>query len=139
VFGPRFSREEEGLMSDLNIRHCFNHQRGNDEDLANAYLTSNALIITSIYEGFGLPILESMLSGCPVVSTRSGALGEIGGGFDIPFESSNPSSLADTLKFVMNSNNELKSLRENGYIHARNFSWDLTAQKTLQLYSELIG
>lgn len=137
VFGNEFSKDEVALMKALGVRTNFTHQRGNDNSLIKAYSESTALVITSKYEGFGLPLIEAMLSGCIVVSSRGGSLAEIGGGFDIPFDVSNPESLANRLEMILENANGLISKRALAYRHARSFTWDKTAKATLEIYRGL--
>lgn len=139
VFGNEFSKEELGLLNKFGIRKNFYHRKGNDFSLMNAYNDSIALVITSQYEGFGLPLIEAMISGCIVVSSRGGALAEIGGDLDIPFEVSNPESLAYSLESILSRIGKLEPLRELSYRHALKFTWEKTVEDTISVYRNLLS
>lgn len=139
VFGNEFSKEELRIMNEHGVRMNFHHQRGNDSALVKAYREATALVITSQYEGFGLPVIEAMLSGCIVVSSRGGSLAEVGDSLDIPFEVSNAESLANSLELVLENVDSFDPLRELAYRHALNFTWDKTAQETLEVYRSLVS
>lgn len=139
VFGSKFNASELNLMRSLKVLDAFTQTTGSDEDLIAAYRDSIALIITSIYEGFGLTVLEAMNSGCAVVSTRGGALAEIAGGLDYYFEPSNPESLIDAIQRVPSnykSNQELKAWARE---HSNKFTWQKTAENTLAIYRKLVA
>ena len=138
VFGTRFTKEENCLMQSLGVRNCFHQVTGNDELLLSAYHESIALVITSKYEGFGLPVLEAMMAGCVVITSRGGSLKEVSGGFDIPFEYSNSDSLTEAINISMNSTLLDKKHIENARNHARSFSWESLAKRTAILYKTIL-
>lgn len=93
-----------------------------DTDLAAAYSGATALVYPSLYEGFGLPVLEAMRCGCPVVCGRGGALVEVGS--DAPFycEPLLPKSMAAALEMTLNPSERLKHVMA-GYEQAKRFTW----------------
>jgi glycosyltransferase involved in cell wall biosynthesis len=139
VFGNRFSREEELFMQSAGVRNYFRQITGNDKRLVAAYNNSIALVITSRYEGFSLPVLEAMMAGVLVITSRGGALKEVAGGYDIPFEQSDPNSLTEAIITCVNLISFDKKHKENARNYARSFTWDLTAQRTIQVYKSILG
>jgi glycosyltransferase involved in cell wall biosynthesis len=139
VFGSKFNGSELNLMRSLNVHDSFTHTSGGDEDLIAAYRDSIALVITSIYEGFGLTVLEAMSSGCAVVSTRGGSLAEITGGFDYYFEPSNPESLIEAIQRVTSNSKSNEELKVRAREHSHKFTWQKTAQNTLAVYRNLVA
>lgn len=97
-----------------------------DTDLAAAYSGATAFVYSSLYEGFGLPVLEAMTCGCPVVCGRGGALVEVGG--DAPFycETLLPRSIADALNATLNPSERLNHILA-GYQQAKQFRYDRMA------------
>jgi glycosyltransferase involved in cell wall biosynthesis len=139
VFGNRFTKNEEIFMRSQKVRHNFHQATGSDAHLIKAYRESIALVITSQYEGFGLPVLEAMMSGCIVISTRGGSLKEVAGGFDIPFEFSNSESLADAITSAARHAFFDEDFKKNASNYAKQFSWHKTALKTIRVYDRTLG
>jgi glycosyltransferase involved in cell wall biosynthesis len=139
VFGTKFNDGELKLMNDLKVLNSFTNTTGGDNALIAAYRASVALVITSIYEGFGLTVLEAMNAGCSVVSTRGGSLAEISGGFDYYFEPSNPESLIDAIQRLTSDHIYNGEMRASAREHSQQFSWQKTAEKTLAVYRQLIA
>jgi len=138
IFGSKFTVSELKLMRSLNVHDSFTHTSGGDEDLIAAYRDSIALVITSIYEGFGLTVLEAMSSGCAVISTRGGSLGEIAGGLDYYFEPSDPESLIEAIQRMASNVKANEYLKVRAREHSRKFTWQKTAENTLTVYRKLV-
>lgn len=109
-------------------------ERGSDVLLAQRYAHAALFVCPSKYEGFGIPLLEAMTCGCPVVSTRAGSLVEVGG--DAPLYADDAS--AEALSFAMDSmlfdRTRMITSIEAGLRRARNFSWSKTACLTTDAY-----
>jgi glycosyltransferase involved in cell wall biosynthesis len=104
------------------------------EDLPALYCAAQIFAFPSLYEGFGLPPLEAMACGTPVVCSNAGALKEVVGDAGILLPPTDVDSWADTLKSILGNPILQSSLRQQGLIHAQTFSWKATAKKTLQVY-----
>jgi len=108
-----------------------------EDDLPLLYNGAEVFMFPSLYEGFGLPVLEALACGIPTISSNASSLPEIGGEAVKYF---NPNSIDDLLKKmqeVLDSNELRKSLREKGVIQAKKFNWDKTSQKTLAVLKGL--
>jgi glycosyltransferase involved in cell wall biosynthesis len=108
------------------------------EDLIALYNLATVFVFPSVYEGFGLPILEAMQSGCPVIISREGCMPEVGGDAAEYFDGYNTDSLAETIKRVYSSEKLQKELREKGFTQSGKFSWKATAENTLKAYEKAI-
>jgi glycosyltransferase involved in cell wall biosynthesis len=106
-----------------------------DEELAALYRGAACLVFASRDEGFGLPMLEAMASGVPVVATRAGALPEIAGDAAILVEPGNPVELAGGIERALADRERLVSA---GFERAKQFSWAEAAERTLAVYRELL-
>jgi alpha-1,3-rhamnosyl/mannosyltransferase len=107
------------------------------DDLRCLYAAAGVLALPSIHEGFGLPMLEAMHSGCPVVASTGGALPEIAGDAAVLVDPLDVGAWADAIARVLQDSSLRTAMRTKGLARARAFSWRSTAQATLQLYRQL--
>jgi len=106
-----------------------------DDDLAELYQMASALVVPSLMEGFGLPGLEAMSSGCPVIASRAGSLPEVYGQAAIYFQPQNAADLTEKLSRVLYFSPSQKAKQiEKGRNLAKKYSWEKTAQETLDIY-----
>ena len=103
-------------------------------DLLHLYSEARVFVYPSLYEGFGIPLLESFSSGCPVIASRSTSIPEVGGDAALYFDPWNEDEIAQTLLRVLRNSELRTSLTERGYARAAQFSWKDTARKTVALY-----
>ncbi len=108
-----------------------------DEDLPYLYNLAQCFVFPSLYEGFGIPVLEAQACGCPVVSTKTGATPEVSGGAALLVNPKKHRALAHALYDVLTDEDLKKKLIKAGLENAKKFSWKLTAEKTLQLFKKL--
>jgi glycosyltransferase involved in cell wall biosynthesis len=104
-----------------------------DEELARLYRGARCVAYVSLYEGFGLPVLEAMACGAPVVAGRSGALEEISGGAAVLVDPLDADAIAAGLTEAINRREELRPL---GLDRARAFDWREVARQTAAVYRE---
>ncbi len=116
------------------------HQIGrlSQGELVLAYNAAEVLAMPSLYEGFGLPVLEAMGCGTPVVVSDAGSLPEIAGNAALVVPRNNPGALAEALEVVLRNSRIRKQLVEKGKQNVLRFSWRKTAEKTLEVYRRLI-
>jgi glycosyltransferase involved in cell wall biosynthesis len=107
------------------------------QDLMCLYHRAEAFVFPSLYEGFGIPVLEAMDCGCPVLASNRTALPEIIGDAGILFDPTNVDDIARSLREIYRDPTVRSSLKEKGLKRAQEFSWQRMAEQTLQLYEEL--
>jgi len=105
-------------------------------DLPVLYQAAEAFISLSHYEGFGLPILEAMASGTPVVAANCTALPEVVGEAGMLVDPDNPDQAADALHQIVRGGAQREQMIALGSERARQYTWERTAQKTLEIYRE---
>ncbi len=108
------------------------------DDLIALYNLATAFVFPSIYEGFGLPVIEAMQSGCPVITTREGSLEEVAGDAAYYFDGFSKESLSEVIMHVMHSKELRKELKEKGFAQAKKFNWRKTAEETMAVYQRAL-
>ncbi len=98
-----------------------------DEDLVGLFQTCEVFFFPSLYEGFGLPVLEAMACGAPTISANNSSLKEIVVRPDAMFDASNVNAASELLGHVLNDSDFRNSLRETGLLRAKEFSWERSA------------
>lgn len=109
-----------------------------DEDLPALIAGAEFAIQPSLYEGFGLPILEHMACGQAVACSRASSFPEVGGETAVYFDPTSPHDIARTICHLLENPDELVQRRREGPAQAGQFSWQRTAQETLAVYETLL-
>jgi glycosyltransferase involved in cell wall biosynthesis len=109
------------------------------EHLDSLYRGASVLAYPSLYEGFGLPVVEAMARGVPVVTSDVSSLPEVGGNAVCYVDPTSVDAIASGLRHVLEDESFAESLRAAGPVQARSFSWAATAEATLDAYEQVIG
>jgi glycosyltransferase involved in cell wall biosynthesis len=115
------------------------HVRGGDEMLSRLYTQAVALVYPSLYEGFGLPPLEAMAWGCPVVCSNRGSLPEVVGDAAYLFDPASRDDMRSAIEAVVGSEERQVVLRHAGRQRARRFTWQRCAAQTRTAYERAIS
>lgn len=107
------------------------------EDLVLIYNAATVFAMPSIYEGFGLPVLEAMACGCPVVTSKEGSLQEIGGEACEYVDAYDVDSIAAGISEVFNSEDLQQELSKKGLVQSKKFTWEKTARETMNVYQKV--
>lgn len=107
------------------------------EDMPYIYNISSLLVYPSLYEGFGLPPLEAMACGVPVIASNTSSMPEILGDAALLVDPYNPGEIADSIKKILHNESLRSSLIEKGLKKASSYSWEDTAKKVLKVYEEI--
>lgn len=105
-----------------------------DEDLPYIYLGADVFVFISLYEGFGLPLLEAMSCGIPVIASNISSLPEVAGDAAILVDPLNEDEILHSIMRALEDSDLRKKLKEKGIQQSKKFSWDDTAKKTLNVF-----
>ncbi len=109
------------------------------DDLPGWYGGARAMIFPSLFEGFGLPPLEAMACGCPVICSQAGSLGEVTGGAARTIDPLDPADMTRAMLEIATDPQVGASLRRRGLERAAGFTWQATAALTLEVYERAAG
>lgn len=110
-----------------------------DEELVALYNGATLLLFPSLYEGFGLPVLDAMTCGTPVVTSKVSSLPEVAGDAAILVDPYDVRDIAEAVERVLTNPQLQAEMREKGFRQARKFTWDRVAQATIQAYEKTVG
>lgn len=110
-----------------------------DSDLPALYSGASLFVFPSEYEGFGLPVLEAMACGTPVVCSNESSLPEVAGEAALYVDPTDEESIAQGIGELLEDPDLCRELRERGLARAKLFSWERMARETLGLYREVLG
>jgi glycosyltransferase involved in cell wall biosynthesis len=129
----------EALLSDIDSRRLGNVVRILGylpySDLPYLYNLAKLMVFPSLFEGFGIPVLEAMACGCPVVCSQATSLPEVAGAAALYFNPFDPEEIAEKMWSVWSDDSKQKQLHAAGIDQARQFSWQKTARQTLAVYA----
>ena len=130
----RSSRRESRLKKMVTSQEIIYLGEVPSEDLVTIYNLSTVLLHPSLYEGFGLTILEAMACGIPVVSSNAASLPEVGGDAVLYVNTNDAAGFSDALYKVLTNETLRKNLINKGLNRVKEFSWEKTARETLEMY-----
>ena len=126
-------------IDELNLRNHVRHLSGIfDEQLAHIYTAAGVLVTPSHYEGFGLPALEAMHSGCPTIVSNRGSLPEIAGNAGMMLDADDVDAWTEAIEQVLVDGALREEMIENGRLHANTFRWEKAASQTLEIYKRVL-
>jgi glycosyltransferase involved in cell wall biosynthesis len=109
------------------------------QTLAILYRLADVFVFPSLYEGFGLPPLEAMASGTPVITSNVSSLPEVVGDAAVLIDPLQPEAIADALRRVLSDSALRDNLRQRGLKRARQFSWEQSVRRVRQIYGEVLA
>ncbi len=137
--GPDFSKEEKAAFSGNGLQKMeITHIRGDDTVLSSLYSRASGFIYPSKYEGFGLPVLEAMRNGCPVICSYSSSLPEVAGYACEYFNPEQPNEMALKMEKVLFNEDLKKEMVAKGFSQIAKFTWEQCVKETLSVYMNVL-
>ena len=138
--GGKFKMDELNLISHLGLEKSKVMQQSGDDDLLGyIYANATAFVYPSLYEGFGIPPLEAMSYGCPVVCSETSSIPEVVGDASEFFDPHSIDSISNAIENVVYNDPKRQELIKKGYGQAKLFSWGKCAADTLNVYKEVVS
>jgi glycosyltransferase involved in cell wall biosynthesis len=137
--GEPFRRRTLEVISALGLeREVELADRVEGDDMVAYYSGAECLVVPSLYEGFGLPAIEAMACGCPVIVSDRASLPEIAGDAAV-VTGTDPEEIAEAIRGLLSSAERRASLRRRGLEHARKFTWAAAAARTREVYRAVLA
>ncbi len=136
--GGEFNYEELKMFNNYDMRGKVLFFNINNEILSYLYQNARMFVFPSIYEGFGIPVVEAFNCDCPVVLSNTSSLPEVGGDAAEYFDPYSKDSIYEVVNNLLNDNNRRSELISLGREQREKFSWETTARKTLDVYKKII-
>lgn len=132
--GGNFTPSESLLFDELKINGQILHHDLDDHKMYYYYMNALCFVFPSLYEGFGLPILEAFNCKCPVVLSNTSSFPEVALDAAAYFDPNEENSIYEAVKTVVESPNLREEMRKRGIERSRDFSWEITVDKTHVFY-----
>jgi glycosyltransferase involved in cell wall biosynthesis len=133
--GLPFSSEENALIQQLCLQNRIIHIRNaSDDRLFQLYANAMLFVFPSLYEGFGIPLIEAMSAGCPTAISDIPVFREIADDAAIYFDPYSPEHMREAIERTIANSRLRKMLQEKGMQRAKNFTWEATARQTAAVY-----
>jgi len=135
--GGAFTDAEEQLFTELGMSGRVQQVSVNDAQLKNLYYYSKAFVYPSLYEGFGLPVLEAMACGAPCLLSDVSSLPEVGAAAAIYFDPLNDQMIAESIERVLRDMSLAGQMSEAGLVRVEQFTWEKSARRHEEVYCAL--
>lgn len=133
-----WGKDKEFSMTNFQFSNIKFLDRVSNKELAILYAGAKCFVYPSFYEGFGLPVLEAMYYGCPVVCSNTSSLPEVAGKAAILVDPKRVDEIGLAIKKIIENKRLVRKLISKGFKQVKKFSWEKTAQQTLAVYQSLI-
>ena len=110
-----------------------------DEDLPGLYKNAHALVFPSLFEGFGIPLLEAMAMECPIIASCTTSIPEVAGDAAYYFDPTNPQSICDAMHRIVDDHALRETLIRNGKNRVTDYSYDKVARRHLALFASALS
>lgn len=134
--GGNFNTDEKELICKLGLENQIIQKYFEEEELGTFYKKAKCFVFPSLYEGFGIPVLESMTCGCPVVLANHSSFPEVAGNAGVYFELNNSEDLKNKVKVLIQNETLRNEYSLKGLEQVKKFSWEEAAKECLTVYKK---
>ncbi len=120
------------------VSNVFVHHNVPGEDLPALYQMADVFLYPSRFEGFGIPVLEALASGTPVITTEQGCFNEVGGPCSVYVDPYNPDSVGNAMEKVLSNKSLQDEMKTEGKAHAGKFKENVVAKNLMKVYNEIL-
>ncbi|MCG2587741.1 glycosyltransferase family 4 protein [Rhodohalobacter sulfatireducens] len=138
VGGGKFQKSEQSFLASHELEEKAIQISCTDSELAHIYKNARCFVFPTLYEGFGLPILEAFAANCPVVCSKCASLPEVAGDAAIYFDPKSEKEIREAVRKVVYDDDLRKDLIQKGVERTEKFSWRETARQTKEVYESLL-
>jgi glycosyltransferase involved in cell wall biosynthesis len=135
--GHSFESEEKNLLDELNISERTTSKIASEEELVELYSKALAFVFPSLYEGFGIPVLEAFASQCPAIISNTSSLPEVGGDAVVYFDPYSIDDMRNQIERVICSSSLQNEMINKGKEQLKLFSWEKCVKETMDVYKSL--
>jgi glycosyltransferase involved in cell wall biosynthesis len=136
--GGAFNESEKNMIKELGIDGQVAQKRFENNELVSYYINARCFVFPSEYEGFGIPVLEAMACGCPVVLGHHSSFPEVAGDAGVYFDNSDNFDLTCKIESLLNNETLRREYSQKGLQQVKKFSWRNTAEQCLNVYKSVI-
>lgn len=137
--GGKFKSDEISYIASLGLEKQILHKTFKENELGTFYKNAKCFVFPSMYEGFGIPVLESMACGCPIVLAKHSSFPEVAGDAGVYFDLNSPADLKSKIQQLLTDKNLRKEYSEKGLKQVEKFTWDKAAEQCFELYKKAIA
>ena len=134
-----FAKDEQALFAAEHITNKVLQVKASDQELARYYAHAAAFVFPSLYEGFGIPVLEAFACRCPAILSNTSSLPEVGGDAAVYFDPENTDSIYQAVQSVITSPDKRQEMMAAGTERLKQFSWAKTAEQTVETYRRALN
>lgn len=137
--GNPFTAKDQKLIAELGVAEKLIQRNFEDNELASYYSDATCFVFPSEYEGFGIPVLEAMACGCPVVLANHSSFPEVAGDAGVYFELDNPEDLKNKITGLLENETLHQHYVQKSLEQAQKFSWKKTADESLKIFRSVVS
>lgn len=131
-------QQQEAVTNCVGKGNWLKHKLCSDTELAQLYSNATVFIYTSLYEGFGIPLVEAMACGCPVIAPKTSSVPEVVGNAALLFDPKDPEDLGRQMDRVISDESVRVGLIRGGQLRAKRFTWEAMANAVYEGYLRII-
>ena len=134
--GGEFTEEEINFIDNNGLKKQIIQKDFKENELGHFYQNAQCFVFPSRYEGFGIPVLESMACGCPIILSDSSSFPEVAGEAGIYFDNNSEKDLKQKIQLVLSDENLRKRHSQKGLEQVKKFDWNVAAEQCLKVYKD---